>query len=68
MNKYTVKDLEKAMVYIKNNGESAYVYVEINHLGRLEISASDLSGSRFNIIIYPEDTAKMAEVNKIERL
>lgn len=68
MNKYTIKDIEKGIEYLKSNCSAVYVIVEIDQLGRLELKGSDIAGNRITIIIYDEATTKMPEVIRTERL
>jgi hypothetical protein len=66
--KYTIKDLDKALDYLKKQCQNEYVRIEIDELNRLYMHGSDLSGGSIKIIVYDESTAKMPDVTKTERL
>lgn len=68
MNKYNIKDLEKAIDYLKKQCNAIYIVLEIDPMGRLELKSSDIAGNRITIIIFNDDLQKMPEVTKTERL
>lgn len=68
MTRYTIADLEKALAFLKKEGQTMYVQIEIGELGRMIINSGDMSGNRVTITVYEESTAKMPDVTRTERL
>lgn len=66
--KYTVKDIEKGLDYLKKQCQAVYVRIEFDELGRLYMHGNALDGNAIKIIIYDESTTKMAEVTRTDRL
>lgn len=66
--KIDVKELNKALEYLKKNGDPVEVSVDFDLKSHFRIQAyTDLSG-HISITIFPSEASKMAEVTKTERL
>lgn len=68
MKKYTIKDIEKAINFLKKNCQSEIVAFEFDERGRLLLKASDLAGNAVTVIVFDEAAAKFPEITKTERL
>lgn len=68
MNKYSINDIERGVDFLKKKCQATYVILEIDELGRLKLKGSDISGNIVTITIYHEETQKMPDVTKTERL
>lgn len=67
---YSVKDLQKALNYLDDKYKSLTVNIEINDLGQITFSITDISANSVKIIVYKnsEEGTKMPEILEMRRL
>lgn len=71
MNKYTIKDLEKALDHMKNKVQANTVGLEVGDNGRIHISAHDIAQQHVLITVYrsnDEQSTKMPDITETRRL
>lgn len=72
MHKYTIKDLKKALEHMESKLQAVSVHLEQDDLGRLKISAYDISQNHVLITVYKSNdennSTKMPEITRTERL
>lgn len=71
MNKYTIKDLKKALDYMENKIQAASITLEMDDNGRLKFGSHDISSNHVLITVYrsnDEGSTKMPDITKTERL
>lgn len=66
--KYTIKDIEKGIEFLKKHCAAVYVEIDFDERGRLLMKGGDLSGNRILITIFVEEAQKMPELTRTERL
>lgn len=71
MDKYSIKDLKRAIDYIENKLNAMSIQIEQDDNGRLKLGAWDISQNHVLITVYKsndEISTKMPEITKTERL
>lgn len=72
MNKFTVKDIKKALDYMENKIQATAITLEIDDNGRLKLGAHDISSNHVLITVYrsndDEIGTKFPDITKTERL
>lgn len=72
MNKYTIKDLEKALLYLKDKIKCSYINLEIDDRGKLIFQTTDSQANEVKIFVFKtvdeESGTKMPEIMETRRL
>jgi hypothetical protein len=68
MTKFNVKDLEKALEYMKNKVYAVQIGLEFDDRNRLMIQTNDMSANQVTITVYAAEAAKMPEITETKRL
>lgn len=63
-----VGELKKALEKLEKLTNATEFSFELDHLGRVKISGSDLAGRLIAITLFDSATQKMAEITYTERL
>lgn len=67
-NKFSIKDIEKALKCIKDQGAMDAV-LKLDEMGRLLVVLPvDKNGHTIEVIVYHTESAKMPDLTKTERL
>lgn len=71
MNKYTIKDLKKALDYMENKVSATSIVLEVDDHGRLKFGAHDISTNHVLITVYrsnDDESTKMPDITETRRL
>jgi hypothetical protein len=71
VNKYTIKDLKKALDHMENKVQASAITLEQDDHGRLKLGAHDISSNHVLITVYKsneEGSLKFPDITKTERL
>lgn len=68
MHKFTIKEIEKAMDYLRKECAAELVSLEVDHQGVLILSGVSIGGDAVTIKIYNDQVNSFAKVTKTERL
>lgn len=68
MHKYNIKEIEKAMDFLRKKCAAELASIEIDHQGTLVINAVEVGGDAVTITIFNDIVNSFAKVTKTERL
>lgn len=71
MNKqYAIKDIKKALDYLESKFKTLKVNLEIDDMGRISFSTTDVDANSVKITVYQNDSAgtKFPEIQETRRL
>jgi hypothetical protein len=66
--KVDIKELERAIAYLKKRHDPSCLELEITLEGRLLVKSTNFEADLLVVTLYEESTNKMAEVTSTERL